>query len=93
MGVRMSKKLRVNWAAMALAMALGAVCVAPALGQQMSVAEYQRKSAKDAQKQEKSRNKAAKNQAKAQKKAKKAQAKQLKKDRKSDAKANRKLHG
>ena len=58
----------------------------------MSVAEYQKKSAKDAKKQEKLRKKAAKQQAKAQKKTNKAQAKQLKKDRKANEKANRKLH-
>jgi uncharacterized protein HemX len=85
--------MRMRWAAVALAVALGGVWVAPARGQQMSVAEYQKKSAKDAKKQEKLRGQAAKKQAKAQKKANKAQAKQLKKDRKSDAKANQKLHG
>jgi hypothetical protein len=89
--VRIIGKSRV--AALVLAAALSGVSVAPARGQQMSVAEYQRKSAKDAEKQQKQRSKAAKNQAKAQKKANKAQAKQLKKDRASDAKANRKLHG
>jgi hypothetical protein len=62
--------------------------VAPAQAQQMSVAEYQRKSAKDAKKQAKS----AKLQSKAQKKADKAQKKQLKAGQKADAKANRQLH-
>ena len=71
---------------------LGAAFVPPAGGQRMSVAEYQKKSAKDAKKQEKLRKKAAKQQAKAQKKTNKAQAKQLKKDRKANEKANRKLH-
>ena len=71
---------------------LGAAFVPPAGGQRMSVAEYQKKSAKDAKKQEKLRKKAAKQQAKAQKKTNKAQAKQLKKDPKANEKANRKLH-
>ncbi|MGB7727112.1 MAG: hypothetical protein WBL50_03715 [Candidatus Acidiferrum sp.] len=67
-------------------------CALPARAQQMSVAEYNKKSAQAGKKQDKDRAKAAKNQQKAQKKAQKAQAKQLKKDRKSDAKANRSLH-
>ncbi len=69
-------------------------CALPAAvrAQQMSVAEYNKKSAQAGKKQDKDRAKAAKNQQKAQKKAQKAQAKQLKKDRKSDAKANRSLH-
>jgi Skp family chaperone for outer membrane proteins len=64
----------------------------PARAQQMSVAEYQRKSAKDAKKQQKMQAKSAKLQAKAQKKADKAQKKQLKAGQKADAKANRQLH-
>jgi regulator of protease activity HflC (stomatin/prohibitin superfamily) len=67
-------------------------CALPMRAQQMSVAEYNRKSAQAGKKQEKDRAKAAKNQQKAQKKAQKTQAKQLKKDRASDAKANRTLH-
>jgi Skp family chaperone for outer membrane proteins len=66
--------------------------VAPAQAQQMSVAEYQRKSAKDAKKQQKMQAKSAKLQSKAQKKADKAQKKQLKAGQKADAKANRQLH-
>ena len=64
----------------------------PARAQQMSVAEYQRKSAKDAKKQQKMQAKSAKLQAKAQKRADKAQKKQLKAGQKADAKANRQLH-
>jgi hypothetical protein len=79
-------------AAFALLLALGIPWVVPARAQQMSVAEYQRKSAKDAKKQQKLQKKAAKQQAKAQKKAAKAQKKQLKAARKADAKANSQLH-
>ncbi len=79
-------------AAFALLVAMSGSWVGPAAAQQMSVAQYQRKSAKDAQKQQKLQKKAAKQQAKAQKKADKAQKKQLKAARKADAKANRQLH-
>jgi uncharacterized protein HemX len=80
-------------AAVALGLVLGFVCVAPVRGQQMSVAEYQRKSTKDAKKQEKLQKKADKNRTKALKKMNKANKKQAAKDKKSDEKANRKLHG
>jgi len=64
----------------------------PAHAQQMSVAEYQRKSAKDARKQQKLMKKNAKLQQNAQKRASKAQQKSLKAAQKADAKANRQLH-
>jgi hypothetical protein len=79
-------------ASFALLFALIGSAAMPARAQQMSVAEYQRKSATDARKQQKAQKKAAKQQAKAQKKAAKAQKKQLKAARKADAKANRQLH-
>ena len=60
--------------------------------QQMSVAEYQRKSAKEARKQQKLMKKNARLQQKAQKRAAKAQQKSLKMAQKADAKANRQLH-
>jgi lipopolysaccharide export LptBFGC system permease protein LptF len=78
--------------AFALLVAVSGSWVIPATAQQMSVAQYQRKSAKDAEKQQKLQKKAAKQQAKTQKKANKAQNKQLKAARKADAKANRQLH-
>jgi hypothetical protein len=78
-------------AALALLIALSGSWAVTTKAQQMSVAEYQRKSAKDAKKQQKLQKKAAKQQAKAQKKAAKAQKKQLKAARKADAKANRQL--
>lgn len=65
---------------------------APARAQQMSVAEYQKKSAKAGKQQQKNLQKQAKAQQKAQKKAEKAQKKQLQQARKADAKANRQLH-
>jgi hypothetical protein len=64
----------------------------PVNAQQMSVAQHQRKSAKDARKQRKAMKKNAKLQRKAQKRTAKAQKKSLKADRKADAKANRKIH-
>lgn len=78
-------------AGIALLIALSGVRAVTVKAQQMSVAEYQRKSAKDAKKQQNLQKKAAKQQAKAQKKAAKAQKKQLKAARKADAKANRQL--
>jgi hypothetical protein len=63
-----------------------------ATGQQMSVAQYQHKSAKDAKKQQQLQKKMAAQQRKAQKKTDKANKKQLAKARKADAKANRQLH-
>jgi hypothetical protein len=85
-------KLRIKHVAVfALLIALSGSWAVTAKAQQMSVAEYQRKSAKDAKKQQKLQKKAAKQQAKAQKKAEKAQKKQLKAARKADAKANRQL--
>jgi hypothetical protein len=79
-------------ATFALLLALSASCAIPAYSQQMSVAQYQRKSAKNAKEQQKQQKKSAKAQAKAQKKANKAQQKQLKAGQKADAKANRQLH-
>jgi uncharacterized protein YlxW (UPF0749 family) len=64
----------------------------PAHAQQMSVPEYQRKSAKDARKQQKLMKKNARLQQKAQKHAAKVQQKQLRAAQKADAKANRQLH-
>ena len=64
----------------------------PVHAQQMSVAEYQRKSAKDARKQQKLMAKNARLQRKAQKRAAKMQQKQLRAGQKADAKANRQLH-
>lgn len=78
--------------ALLLLIVCGASYATPAHGQQMSVAEYQRKSAKDARKQEKLRKKNAKLEKKAQKRAAKAQKKSLKARRKADAKANRQFH-
>jgi hypothetical protein len=66
-------------------------CCAPVCAQQMSVAEYQKKSAKAGAQQQKNLKKQAKQRAKAQKKAEKAQKKQLKQGQKADAKANRQL--
>jgi hypothetical protein len=70
---------------------LSGSCTATAKAQQMSVAQYQRKSAKDARKQQKAFKRGAKLQQKAQKRAAKAQAKSLKAGRKADAKANRQI--
>jgi hypothetical protein len=75
-----------------LLLALGGSCAMSTQAQQMSVAQYQRKSTKDAKKQQKLQKKMAAQQRKAQKKTDKAQKKQLEKARKADAKANRQLH-
>jgi len=75
--------------ALALLVGLTASDAIPLHAQQMSVAEYQRQSAKEAGKQQKLKNKNASLQRKAQKRADKAQQKSLKKDA---AKANRQLH-
>jgi hypothetical protein len=74
-----------------VALSAGRVMPAPARAQQMSVQEYERKSAKAGKQQEKMLRKAAKQRAKAQKKAEKAQRKQLKAGQKADAKANARL--
>lgn len=79
-------------AALLLLTGLSVAWVMPARGQQMSVAEYNRKNAKAGKRQQKLNEKAAKNQAKAQKKAAKAQKKSIEKQRKADDKANRALH-
>ncbi|HXX17632.1 MAG TPA: hypothetical protein VEJ47_22220 [Candidatus Eremiobacteraceae bacterium] len=73
--------------------ALSAGWAMPALarGQQMSVQEYERKSAKAGKQQEKMLRKSAKQREKAQKKAEKEQRKQLKAGQKADAKANARL--
>jgi len=78
--------------ALVLLVGLTASCVIPLHAQQMSVAEYQRKSAKEARKQQKLMKKNARLQHKAQKRAAKAQQKSLKAAQKADAKANRQLH-
>lgn len=78
--------------AFVLLLALCGSCAISTPAQQMSVAQYQRKSAKDAKKQQKLQKKAAARQRKAQKKTAKAEKKQLKKGQKADAKANRQLH-
>ena len=75
-----------------LLVALTASYAIPVRAQFMSVAEAQRKSAKDARKQQKLMKKNAKLQRKAQKRAAKAQRKSLKAAQKADAKANRRLH-
>jgi len=71
---------------------LAASCAIPLHAQQMSVAQYQRNSAKEARKQQKLTKKNAKVQWKVQKRAAKAQKKSLKAAQKADAKANRQLH-
>jgi hypothetical protein len=81
-----------RWGAWLVLVAASAMWCAPVRAQQMSVAEYQKKSAKAGRQQQKDMQKQAKQRAKAQKKAQKAQAKQLKQARKADAKANRQLH-
>jgi hypothetical protein len=78
--------------ALVLLMGLTASCAIPLRAQQMSVAQYQRNSAKEARKQQKLTKKNAKQQRKAQKRAAKAQQKSLKAAQKADAKANRQLH-
>lgn len=70
---------------------LTASCVIPLHAQQMSVAQYQRYSAKEARKQQKLTKKNAKQQRKVEKRAAKAQQKSLKAAQKADAKANRQL--
>ena len=88
---RLAGNLRRRLAALVLMVGFTASCSIPLDAQQMSVAEYQRKSAKDARKQQKLRKKNAKLQQKAQKRAVKAQRKSLKAAQKADAKANRRL--
>ena len=78
--------------ALVLLVGLTASCVIALHAQHMSVAEYQRKSAKEARKQQKLMKKNARLQQKAQKRAAKAQQKSLKAAQKADAKANRQLH-
>ena len=75
--------------ALVLLVGLTASGAIPLRAQQMSVAEYQRESAKEARKQQKLMKKNARLQRKAQKRAAKAQQKSLKAARKADAKANR----
>jgi hypothetical protein len=70
---------------------LAGSCAVTTKAQQMSVAQYQRKSVKDAKKQQKAFKRNAKLQQKAQKRAAKAQAKSLRAGRKADAKANRQI--
>jgi hypothetical protein len=78
--------------ALVLLVGLAASYAIPLRAQQMSVAEYQRKSAKDARKQQKLMKKNARLQQKAQKRVARAQKKSLKAAQKADAKANRQLH-
>ena len=78
--------------ALALLVGLTASFAPPLHGQRMSVAEYQRKSAEEARKQEKLMKKNARLQQKATKRAAKAEQKSLKAAQKADAKANRQLH-
>lgn len=68
-----------------------ALCAPPLPAQQMSVAEYQRKSAKEARKQQKLMKKEAKLEKKILKRAAKEQQKSLKAAKKADAKANRQI--
>jgi hypothetical protein len=84
--------MRKRLLALALLMGWSASYALPVHAQQMSVAEYQRKSAKDARKQQKLMKKNARLQQKAQKRAAKAQQKSLRAAQKADAKANRQLH-
>jgi hypothetical protein len=77
--------------ALLLLVGITAPCAIPLLAQQMSSAQYQRNSAKEARKQQKLTKKNAKQQRKIQKRAAKAQQKSLKAAQKSDAKANRQL--
>jgi uncharacterized protein YigA (DUF484 family) len=72
--------------ALVLLMGLTASCAIPLHAQQMSVAEYQRKSAKESRKEQKLMKKNARLQQKAQKRAVKAQQKSLKAAQKADAK-------
>lgn len=68
-----------------------ALCVPPLHAQQMSVTEYQRKSAKESRKQQKLMKKEAKREKKILKRAAKEQKKSLEAARKNDARANRHL--
>jgi hypothetical protein len=77
--------------ALGLLVGLTASCAIPLHAQQMSVAQYQRNSTKDARKQQKLTKKNAKQQRKILKRAAKAQKKSLKAAQKADAKANRQL--
>jgi hypothetical protein len=77
--------------ALVLLVGVTAPCAIPLHAQQMSVAQYQRNSAKEARKQQKLTKKNAKVQRKVQKRAAKAQKKSLKAAQKADAKANRQL--
>jgi len=77
--------------ALGLLVGFTASCAVPLQAQQMSVAQYQRNSAKDARKQQKLTKKNAKRQRKIEKRAAKAQKKSLKAAQKSDAKANQQL--
>ena len=77
--------------ALVLLVGLTALCTIPLRAQRMSVAEYQRESAKEARKQQKLAKKNARLQQKAQKRAAKAQQKSVKAAQKADAKANRQL--
>jgi Protein of unknown function (DUF2756) len=70
---------------------IAALCGPLLRAQQMNVAEYQRKSAKDARKQQKLMKKEAKREKKILKRAAKEQKKSLEAARKNDAKANRHL--
>src|ERR1700739_3911759 len=78
--------------ALVLLVGLTASSAIPLHAQQMSVAEIQRKSAKETRKQQKLMKKNARLQQKAQKRAAKAQQKSVKAAQKADAKANRQLH-
>jgi hypothetical protein len=77
--------------ALGLVVGLTVSCASPLHAQQMSVAQYQGNSAKDARKQQKLTKKNAKQQRKVLKRAAKAQKKSLKAAQKSDAKANQQL--
>jgi hypothetical protein len=77
--------------AIGLLVGLTSSCAIPVHAQQMSVAQYQRNSTKEARKQQKLTKKNAKRQRKIQKRAAKAQQKSLKAAQKADAKANRQL--
>jgi hypothetical protein len=77
--------------ALGLLVRLTASSAIPLHAQQMSVAQYQRNSTKEARKQQKLTKKNAKQQRKIQKRAAKAQQKSLKAAQKADAKANQQL--
>ena len=78
--------------ALVLLVGLTAPYAIPLRAQPMSVAQYQRNSAKEARKQQKLTKKNAKLQRKVLKRAAKAQKKSLKAAQKADARANRQLH-